>query len=439
MMKRFRAIPAFVAFAAILVAAVAPVAAQDDVTTITFWHAMSGSRADVVQQIVDAFNEANPDVQVIAEFTGSYAETLTKALAAYQAGDPPNIVQVYEVGTRTMLDSGAIIPIMEVSGGTLDQSRFVEPITNYYAIDGELRCMPFNSSTAMIYYNKDIFRAAGLDPERPPQTFQEVYEMGKQIVESGAAPYAISFGWPAWILEQMYAKHNIFLANEGNGREGLATEVYFNNDFGVAVLTEWKKWADEGLLFYGGREYAANDPFIAGQFAMLAQSTSSLGGIERAVDFELGTAFLPRLEGYDEIGNNVVGGGCLWTMAGATEEELDAIWRFYQHLASPEMDMTWHKGTGYFPASKETVELLEAEGWFEEHPNFRTAFDQILAGENTPAAAGVLLGDFVLIRDIVGAAIEDVVVNGVDPKEALDFATEEANQVLADYASLFGE
>jgi sn-glycerol 3-phosphate transport system substrate-binding protein len=440
MRKGFRTLSALVVFVAILALAIAPAAAQDgDQVVITFWHAMSGSRADVVQQIVDAFNEANPDVNVVAEFTGSYAETLTKALAAYQAGEPPNIVQVYEVGTRTMLDSGAIIPILEVSGGQLDQSKFVEPIVNYYAIDGELRCMPFNSSTAMIYYNKDMFEAAGLDPEQPPTTFQEVYEMGKQIVDSGVAPYAISFGWPAWILEQMYAKHNILLANEGNGREGLATETYWNNEFGVAVLTEWKRWAEEGLLYYGGREYSANDPFIAGEFAMLAQSTSSLGGIQNAVDFELGTAFLPRLEGYDEIGNNVVGGGCLWTMAGASEEELDAIWRFYQHLSSVEMDMMWHKGTGYFPASNATVEALEAEGWFEENPNFRTAFDQILAGNNTIESAGVLLGDFVLIRDIVGAAIEDVVVNGVDPQEALDFATEESNQVLADYASLFAE
>lgn len=439
MMKCFRTLSAFVVFVAVLAAAVAPVTAQDDQITITFWHAMSGSRADVVQEIVDAFNAANPDVNVVPEFTGSYAETLTKALAAYQAGEPPHIVQVYEVGTRTMLDSGAIVPIMEVSGGELDQSRFIEPILNYYAIDGELRCMPFNSSTAMIYYNKDMFEAAGLDPEKAPQTFQEVYDMGKQIVDSGVAPYAISFGWPAWILEQMYAKHNIFLANESNGREGLATEIYLNNDFGVDVLTEWKKWADDGLLFYGGREYSANDPFIAGEFAMLAQSTSSLGGIQSAVEFDLGTAFLPRLEGYDEIGNNVVGGGCLWTMAGASEGELDAVWRFYQHLATPEMSILWHKGTGYFPATNEAVQALEEEGWFEENPNFRTAFDQILAGNNTPASAGVLLGDFVLIRDIVGAAIEDVVVNGVDPQEAADFATQEANQVLADYASLFAE
>ena len=397
---------------------------------------MSGSRAEVVQAIVDSFNEANPDVNLVAEFTGSYAETLTKALTAFSAGEAPNIVQVYEVGTRTMLDSGAIVPVMEVSGGALDQSQFVQPILNYYAIDDELRCMPFNSSTAMLYYNKDMFEAAGLDPEKPPATFSELYEMGQQIIEAGVAPNVISFGWPAWILEQMFAMHDQILANEDNGRAGLATETYWNSEFGVKVLTEWQKWAQDGILFYGGREYSANDPFIAGEFAMLAQSTSSLGGIQNAVEFELGTAFLPTLDGYERNGNNVVGGGCLWTMSGKSDAEYDAVWRFYQHLSAVEQDIFWHKGTGYFPATNAAVEALEAEGWFEENPNFRTAFDQILAGNDTIAARGVLLGDFVIIRDVVGAAIEDAVVNGVDPQEALDTATEESNQILEDYASL---
>lgn len=411
------------------------VSAQDPVE-INFWHAMSGSRGEVVQTLVDKFNAENPDVHVVAEYTGSYAETLTKALTAAEAGQAPDIVQVYEVGTRSMLDSGQIVPVAEVSGGTLDQSQFVQPILNYYAVNGQLSCMPFNSSTAMLYYNKDMFEAAGLDPNDPPDTFEEVYQAGKQIVDSGTAKYAISFGWPAWILEQMFAMHDQMLADQDNGRAGLATELYLDGEFGVNVLTEWKKWADEGLLFYGGREYSANDPFIAGEFAMLAQSTSSLGGIEKAVTFDLGTAFLPTLEPYERNGNNVVGGGCLWTMTGQTPEEYAAVWRFFQFLSQPEQDIFWHKGTGYFPATNEAVQMLEDEGWFEQNPNFRTAFDQILAGKDTPASRGVLLGDFVVIRDVVGAAIEDVVVNGVDPQEALSNAKEEADQILQDYAAL---
>ena len=404
--------------------------AQDAPVEISFWHAMSGSRGEVVQQLVDEFNAANPNIVVTAEFTGSYAETLTKALAAVRAGDPPHIVQVYEVGTRSMLDSGAIVPVAEVSGGEFDPAQFVAPIVNYYSADGELKCMPFNSSTAMLYYNKDMFREAGLDPEKPPTTFQEVYDYSKQIIDAGVADGGISFGWPAWILEQLFATHDQLLANEAGGRVGLATEVYLNNEFAVNVLTEWQKWADEGVLIYGGREYSANDPFIAGEFAMLAQSTSSLGGIEGNAPFEVGTAFLPRLEGYEGVGNNVIGGGCLWTLAGHSEEENNAIWAFYSFLSETPQSVAWHKGTGYFPSTNEAVAALEDEGWFDENPNFRTAFDQILAGENTEAAQGVLLGDFVTIRDIVGAGIEEVVVNGADPQAALDSATAEINQLL---------
>ncbi len=259
--------------------------------------------------------------------------------------------------------------------------------------------------------------------------------MSKKIIDAGMARYGISLGWPAWILEQMFAMPDQLLADQNNGRDGLATEVYFNSDFGVKVLSKWQN----GVLFYGGREYAANDPFIAGEFARLAQSTSSLGGIQKSVQFDLGTAFLPILDGYERTGYNVVGGGCLWTMKGKPAEDYEAVWRFFQFLSEVEQDMLWHKGTGYFPASNATVEALEAEGWFEQNPNFRTAFDQILAGNDTPAARGVLLGDFVIIRDIVGAAIEDALVNGVDPKQALDAAVEESNQVLADYAALVGE
>lgn len=414
--------------------------AQDGPTEITFWHAMSGSRAEVVQEIVDRFNEANEDYQVVAEFRGSYAETLTAAIAAYRADDPPHIVQVYEVGTRTMLDSGAIVPLMEVSGDMLDSSIFVEPIVNYYSVEDQLWCMPFNSSTAMLYYNRDMFEAAGLDPDSPPTTFSELYDMGMQMIDSGVAENGIiAFGWPAWIFEQMYTIHDQFMANEGNGRDGLATEVYFNSDFGVEVMTQWQRWSEDGILIYGGREYSANDPFIAGEFPMLIQSTSSLGGIQRSVEFDLGTAFLPTVDGYERAGNNVVGGGCLWTMAGHTEEDYEGVWQFFQFLSEDEQAITWHQGTGYFPATNAALDALEEAGWFEENPNFLTAFAQITAGENTSASSGVLLGDFVTIRDVEDTAFEEVVVNGVDPYEALTAAVEDANQILQDYASLYEE
>lgn len=448
--RRFQILLAVVTALAMLISACAmPVApeageaqpaaeapAAEGETTISFWHAMSGSRGEVVDELVSSFNEAHPGVTVEAEYTGSYAETLTKALAAYRAGEAPTIVQVYEVGTQTMLDSDAIVPVYTLNQGEVDWEEVVQPIMKYYSVDGELYCMPFNSSTAMLYYNKDMLEAAGLDPNDPPTTWAEIEEYSKAIMDAGVAEGGFSMGWPAWIFEQSFAVHDQLFANNENGRAGLADEVFFNNEFGVEVMTEWQRMAEEGVLVYGGREYGANDPFLAAQFPFLFQSTSSLGGILRTAEFEVGTAFLPRLGDDYGVGNSVVGGGCLWVMDMATPEQQQAAWEFMKYSFTPERSVIWHKETGYFPTSATAYEQLQAEGWFEEEPNHATAFDQIMSGSDTPAATGVLLGNFVQIRDIVGTAIEEIVVNGADPKTALDSAAAEANQVLADYAQL---
>ncbi len=407
--------------------------------SITFWHAMSGSRGEVVEDLVASFNEKNPNIELSAEYTGSYAETLTKALAAYKAGEPPTIAQVYEVGTQTMLDSGVIVPVYTLNKGEVDWNEVVEPIRKYYSVDGNLYCMPFNSSTAMLYYNKDMFEAAGLDPDQPPTTWTEVEAFSKQIMDAGVAEGGFSMGWPAWILEQMFAWHDQLYANNDNGRSGRATEVLFNSDFGKMVLGEWQRMADEGVLVYGGRQYKANDPFLGQQFPFLFQSTSSLGGILKKADFKVGTAFLPRFEGDYPQGNSVVGGGCLWLFDKATPEQQAAAWEFFKYTFSPERAIIWHKGTGYFPTSNTAYEMLKEEGWFDKEPNFATAFNQILSGRDTPAARGVLLGPFVQIRDVVGTAIEEIVVNGADVAETLDAAAAEANQLLADYNALYGD
>lgn len=405
---------------------------------VTFWHAMSGSRQNVVNDLVASFNQKFPQYRVQAEFTGTYAETLTKAIAAYRAGDPPNVVQVYEVGTQTMLDSGAIVPVHTLNKGEVDFAGYVQPILKYYTYQDELSCMPFNSSTAMLYYNKDAFRNAGLDANRPPRTFDELHGMGTKIVTSGAAKGGISFGWPAWIFEQMFASHNQYFANNENGRKARATETFINDDFGVKVLGEWQKWAQDGVFTYGGREYKANDAFLAGEVAMLIQSTSSLGGILKKASFEVGTTFLPRVPGY-QAGNSVIGGGCLWVMKGASDEELEAVWAFLRFLSELDNTIAWHKGTGYFPTTSAAVQELLDTRWFAEEPNHLTAFLQILSGVDTPAARGVLLGNFVQIRDIEGVAIEEAVVQGRDPKAALDKAAAEVNRVLKEYVQLYGQ
>lgn len=433
---RSRSLVVLIAFLAVVLAM--PIGALAQTITIDFWHAMSGSRLQALENLVNSFNEAHPGIHVNAQFTGTYEETITRAIAAVRAGDPPHIIQVYEVGTQTMLDSGAIIPVSELAPeGEFDEGEIIGPIRNYYAVGGSLASMPFNSSTAMVYYNKDVFRKAGLDPNRPPTTYDELEEMGRQIIDSGAAPHVITFGWPAWIFEQTHASHSQPYANNDNGRSGRATEVLFNRPFGVEVLTRWTKWAQDGLFLYGGREYAPNQAFLAGQVAMLVQSTSSLAGIEAAADFEVGTTFLPRLDGYPR-GNSVIGGATLWVMKGNySEAERDAIWKFLKWGIQEDVTIRWHKETGYFPSTNAAVKRLLDERWFTEQPNHLTAFLQILTGVDSPESQGVLLGNFVEIRDIVDTALERAYTGRVSPQEALDQAAREANRALRDYNELY--
>ncbi len=407
---------------------------------ITLWHAMGGARYEAITKgIAEGFNKANPGYELEPLYTGSYAETVTKAVAAIRAGNPPHIVQVFEVGTQSMLDSGAIIPVTDiVKPGQIDFGDYIEPILNYYTVGGKLYSMPFNSSTAIIYYNKEAFRKAGLDPERPPATYEDVEEMGRKIVASGAARSAITFGWPSWMLEQAHAMHGKLYADNENGRNGRATKVLFNEPFGVEVLSRWKRWADERILAYGGREYAPNKAFLAGEVAMLMQSTSQVTTIEQAAKFPVGTGFLPRIEG-QPAGKSVIGGASFWVLRGKgrSPQELDGIVRFFKFIAQPEETARWHMQTGYFPATRTAVTLLREQGWFAKHPNHETAFKQIQAGPDNPATRGVLLGNFVQIRNITDTAIEKALSGRLSPKDALDEAAREANKLLDEYNRIY--
>ncbi len=402
---------------------------------LEFWHAMSGGRTAAVEKIVDGFNAEHDDINVTAQFTGSYAETLTQGISAVRSGNPPHIIQVYEVGTQTMLDSEAIVPVYEIAEGEIDFGSVIQPILNYYSVEGNLYSMPFNSSTAMLYYNKDAFAEAGI--ETVPETWADIEEMGLQIIDSGAANHGLSFGWPAWILEQMHAYHNQPYANNDNGRSGRASEVYLDRDFAKMVLGTWTDLVAKDVVAYGGREYSANQDFLAGEVAMLIQSTSSLSSIMDSADFEVGTTFLPRFEGQG-IGNSVIGGASLWVMQGHSDEEYAAVVEFFKYLSKTDVTIQWHKDTGYFPSTNAAVKTLMDDRWFSDNPNYLTAFLQVLSGVQSPAANGVLLGNFVEIRDIVDTAVEEAFTGAATAEEALNKADEQADNVLQDYTELFG-
>ncbi|MGB9774683.1 MAG: ABC transporter substrate-binding protein [Bacteroidota bacterium] len=411
-------------------------------TTIELWHAMSGSRLKVLEKIVADFNTLHPDIEIKPVFTGTYEETLTKFIAAYRAGTAPHIVQVYEVGTQTMIDSGAIIPVYqipEILGETWDWGQYILPIVLYYSVDGKLWSFPLNSSTSMLYYNKDHFRQAGLDPNKPPSTWDEVEEYGKKLIEAGVVKNVIAFGWPDWQFEQQLALHNRLYADNENGRAGLATRVMWPDEFSLKLFETWTRLAQEGILIYAGVEYDPNAAFINGAISMLLQSTSSLDGILKTAKFEVGTSFLPRFPG-EPMGNSVVGGATLWVRKGLTRDELRAVWEFLKYLSITEVAIYWHKNTGYFPTTNAAVKQLMDEGWFAKSPNHLTAFLQILIGRrDTGASLGVRLGPFVAIRDYIRQAMEKAFSGVLSPAEALAEAAAKANAALEEYRMSIGK
>lgn len=404
---------------------------------VDFWHGMTGSRLNVLEKVVSDFNAIDPNMQLNPVLMGTYAEGLSRFLGAYPVGQEPPLIQIYEVGTQAMHDSGMIIPayqIPEMLGETWDFGQYVGPIVRYYSRDGNLWSWPFASSTSMMYYNADHFRAAGLDPDKPPTTWDEVHEYGLKLREAGVVRDVIGFGWPDWQFENQLALHDFPYVDAGNGREGLSDQVMFPNQFTNELLGKWGAMAADGVWLYAGTEYDPNSGFTSGTVTMMLQSTSSLDGIMRTVGdaFEVRTAFLPRLDGYPR-GNSLIGGNSLYVSNNATEAELRVIFEFFKYIARPEVDVYWHKNTGYFPATNAALKQLLDEGWFAESPNHLTAFLQILSGRtDNNNVIGSRIGPFVESRDIIRIALEDV-SRGTDPETALARAAERINTLLREY------
>lgn len=425
---------------ALLVVLMAPgVMAQR--TTIVFWHAMSGALGEHTQYLVDQFNASQDEFFVEATYRGSYEETMVAAVAATRAGNPPHIVQVYEVGTRQMLDSGVIYPVYQLMadyGFDIDWDDFIGPVRGYYEFEGNLYSMPFNSSSPILYYNKDAFRAAGLDPEKPPTTWQEVEEYSRAILEAGATRYGFSSNWPSWIMmENMHAWHNQPFATLSNGFDGLGVELLINGEFGLMHVSKLAEWHREGIYQYGGRGSGASPMFSNGDVAMFIESSAGIAGFRNTANFDWGTSTLPHWgEPYEKV-NSIIGGATLWAMRGHDDAGNRGIAEFFKFLASTENQAWWHMNTGYVPITLSAMEMLEADGHFERQPEQRTALLQLTNAEPQANTRGVRLGTFVQVRDIIESQLENIFAGLVTPEQGLNEAVRQANQTLRDYQMIY--
>lgn len=405
------------------------------VQKVVFWHAMGGANTKVVDQLVANFNNAQDKVQVEAVYQGNYDDLLSKLKASMGTNEGPTVVQMYEIGSRFMIDSKLITPMQEfIDADKWDVGQLEPNISGYYTFDNKLYSMPFNSSNPILYYNKDLFKDAGLDPENPPKTFEELKTAADTISKKGKAVGA-NFAIYGWFMEQLFANQGAEYVNNGNGRDGLATESVVNSEAGVKVLTWWKDLIDTKAANNLGRKTDdSKKAFSAGQVAMILDSTAALKGLvdSSAGKFEVGTSFLPKPSDAKE-GGVIVGGASLWMMNGRPSEEQKAAWEFIKFMTSPEQQAYWHINTGYFPITVKAYEEESVKENLKKFPQFQTAIDQLHNTKLNKATQGAVMGVFPEARQIVEGAIEEVLNNKKSPQQALDDAAKEITTKIQDY------
>jgi sn-glycerol 3-phosphate transport system substrate-binding protein len=410
-------------------------------TEIQFWHAMTAVLGERVNDIANKFNASQSEYVVKAVHKGSYPETLNAAIAAYRAKQPPHIVQVFEVGTQTMLSSGAVYPVyqlMKDHGVAIDWNDVISPVRGYYSTTGgNLYSMPFNSSTPILYYNKDHFKKAGL-PDKPPATWDAVESMAKKLKAAGVkCPF--SSAWPSWVLvENMHAYHDQPVADNRNGFDGLATTLKINDAFGVKMMEQLSRGAKEGWFTYGGRLNKAEALMTAGECGIFTTSSAYIGNLTRASEgkFTWGTGPLPRLAGFPQ-GNSIIGGATLWVMRGGKPEEYKGVAQFFKYVASTENQAWWAGVTGYLPLTNSAAKALETSGHYGKNPNQKTAIVQMNAGKTTPNSQGIRLGNFNSVRDAIEEQMENIFSGSKTPKQGLDDAVAKSNDILKEFAALY--
>lgn len=408
-------------------------ASEVDGTTISFWHSMGGVNGQAIDTLVQKFNDENEyGITVEAEYQGSYDDALNKLKSAQIGNMGADLVQVYEIGTRFMIESGWIVPMQSmVNAGEYDTSVLEPNLAAYYTINDMLYSMPFNSSTPLMYYNKDMFDAAGIT--EIPDSLEAIAQIGDKLLDSGAQE-VMSLGIYGWFFEQFIGKQGLEYANNGNGRTEAATAVAFDENGAAAnILNEWKNLYDLGYAPNVGKGGDAGlADFSAGKSAITLGSTASLKQILQDVDgkFEVGTAYFPKVKSTDEGGVSI-GGASLWALDNNDPKKLRATWEFVKFLISPESQAFWNAETGYFPVNVDAHDEDVFKENIEKYPQFETAIDQL--HDSAPQYAGALLSVFSEARAIVESEIESMLNGNETVDEAVDSMASQINDAIEEY------
>jgi sn-glycerol 3-phosphate transport system substrate-binding protein len=406
-------------------------------TEIIFWHAFEGFLADKFSEIVDDFNHQSDAYHVKLVFKGNYTEVYEQGVQAFKEGNPPHILQVYEVATQTMM----LTPEMFLSVDELmrryykkfEPAVYIDSVREFYSTaDGKMHSLPCNASTGILFYNKKVFEKAGLDPEKPPKTWKDMEEYGHKLVAAGYQGFTTA--WPAaYHLEHLCSWHNLPFASHENGFGGLKSRLTFNGQYQTRHLSKLVEWQKSGVYSYQGR--FTNEPekfFTSEKCGILLQGANRLPMLGKS--FPIGVGFMPYWPDINGAPYRLnIGGSSLWAISGFDDNHYRGIAHFLAYLSLPEVQSYWHQQTGYLPITEAAYYLSKKRGFYKKNPAAEIAVLEVLNNKITPYTKGIRLGNYTEVREKIIDNLEKAIFGEMGPQEALDRAVEEGNQLLAEF------
>jgi sn-glycerol 3-phosphate transport system substrate-binding protein len=428
----------FKRLAATLAAAMLCAAQAQAQTEIQWWHSMGGALGEALNGLANQFNESQKEYKVVTTFKGTYPESMTAAIAAFRAGNAPHILQVFEVGTATMMAAkGAIVPVAKVMADAkepFDPKAYLPTVTGYYSdVKGNMLSFPFNSSTVMFYINHDAFKKAGLEA-KAPKTWKELQAVADKLKAAGQqCVYTTS--WPSWMhIENFSAWHNVPIGTKQNGMGGFDTQFSINSPLHVRHISMLADMAKKGQFTYAGRTNQGDAKFSSGECAMFSGSAGAQAGIKKAAKFDWSINFIPY---HDDVKgapqNSIIGGASLWVMGGKKPAEYRGVAKFMAFLSKPEVQMDWHTKTGYVPITQASYDLTRKTGFYDKNPGADMPVKQLTNKTPTANSKGLRFGNFVQGRTVIEEELEAAFAGKKDAKTALNDAVKRGNEILRQF------
>jgi sn-glycerol 3-phosphate transport system substrate-binding protein len=409
-------------------------------TTVEFWHSFGDAkRSDWIKARADEFNKSHPGVTVVPSYKGAYNDSLQATILAARQNKAPALVQIFEVGSQLALDSGVFQPVSGIKN--VDFSDYIKPVVNYYTIQGKVNSLPFNSSSPVLYFNKDLMLKAGLNPKIPPTTFSAVLKACAKVEAAKLGIKCMALTPYGWFFEQWMSEQNVALLNSGNGRDGRATAANIDTAAGRSIFQFYKDLGDRGYLTNTGKLADTNgtNAIFGGQKAVFTiNSTADLGNqldAAKQSGFALGVGVLPIVDGTKRNGV-VIGGASLWIAKNVSKPVAEGALDFALYMTNTANMASWHKLTGYYPVRTSSVTLLRKQGWFSSSPLQITAFNQLLSTTPNAASAGGLNGTAIQTRTIIEQGLQKV-TSGQSVASVAASTDAEVTAALVDYNKNF--